>query len=138
MEYESWTNTIYIPWLKYDPLKPKLNLPNLEPTTVQNNDFKRADVHFTAKKISYELENELLNKGFYYADFVNKMCENQLHRVFTIQTSSVRDVKLIQKIVLNHILQVGGFEGESFLEPVLKYVRTENHQVPPKSSVKIN
>jgi hypothetical protein len=138
MEFEAWTDTIQIPWTEYDPEKASLFLPNLEPTNVEGNDFKVADVHFTARKIDKDLGLELLAKGFYYADFNDKIQRGEMHRVFTIQTAKLQDAKRIQEKVLKYIEKVGGFEGECFLEPVLKYVRTKNHPVPPRSSVKID
>lgn len=146
MEFESWTPELIIPWSEYrNPNNLKLELPYLDPKSVNGNSFKRADLHLTVTKIDKIVEEQLLSLGFYYADFTNKEVDKNinseiqtgLHRVLTIQNARISDTFKIKNLLENYIRQVGGVEGKIFVEPVLLYVRTKNNAVPPCSNVRI-
>jgi hypothetical protein len=135
MELELRGEKKVIPWKEFDPNISNdlaMRIPQLEPKEVVDNNFKVADIHFTAFKISPELQKILLNKGFYYLDFPNKGREDKIHRVFTVQTSNLSETVKLFNIVYEFISIVGGFEGACFIETVDSFVRTKKHPIPPK------
>jgi hypothetical protein len=146
MEYEGWTPEIIVNWKDYNnPNNVELELPQLDPKKVIDNNFKRGDLHLVVSKIDIRLEQKLFDLGFYYADFTNKenskddisKVKTGLHRAFTIQNTEIRNTNKIKQVLQNYILDFGGVEGKIFIEPVLLYVRTRQNSVPPCSGVRV-
>lgn len=72
-----------------------------------------------------------------YTDFIEKALPDKQHRVFTIQTNKISSSRKIFNEIIKYISLVGGFQGDTFIEPTLNYLRTKDYPVPPRSEIEI-